>query len=97
MYGNDPVTSGENAVPWNELLDGFHKMQQPLMEGIESAPQATMDAPAPFSPTGNPDETIGSLLATLAFHEAYHAGQLGILRRITGHTGAMKGPQPETA
>jgi hypothetical protein len=29
-------------------------------------------------------------LATLAFHEAYHTGQTGILRRITGREGAIK-------
>jgi uncharacterized damage-inducible protein DinB len=43
----------------------------------------------PDSPTGDPDETLGSLLAVALFHQAYHAGQLGILRRIAGESGAI--------
>ena len=54
-------------------------------------------AEAPFSPTDNPDETIGSLLAGLSFHEAYHAGQIGLLRRIVGKQGALGSPRPEAA
>ena len=26
----------------------------------------------------------------LVFHEAYHAGQLGVLRRVSGQEGAIK-------
>ena len=47
---------------------------------------------APFSPTGNPNETVGSLLASIAFHEAYHLGQTGLSRRLLGKTGALLGP-----
>jgi uncharacterized damage-inducible protein DinB len=36
------------------------------------------------------------LLSLLAFHQAYHSGQLGIARRIAGMEGAVKGPgQPK--
>ncbi len=47
-------------------------------------------AKAPFSPKDDENETVGSLLAGLAFHEAYHTGQLGILRRVSGADGAVK-------
>ncbi len=43
----------------------------------------------PDGPTGNPEETVGSLLAVVMFHQAYHSGQLGILRRIAGESGAI--------
>jgi uncharacterized damage-inducible protein DinB len=49
-----------------------------------------MDEPAPFSPTNNPKETVRSLLATVFFHQAYHVGQTGLLRRIAGKEGAIK-------
>jgi uncharacterized damage-inducible protein DinB len=39
---------------------------------------------APFSPSGNPKETVGSLMGVLAFHEVYHVGQVGMLRRWAG-------------
>jgi uncharacterized damage-inducible protein DinB len=35
------------------------------------------------------------LLALLAQHQMYHAGQLGIVRRIAGLEGAVKGPGQE--
>jgi len=96
-YGNEPLTGETNAIPWDELVDLLHRSQAPLEEGLAQASDETMAKPAPFSPTNNPDETIGSLLAAFAFHEAYHAGQLGLLRRLNGHAGALKGPEAATA
>jgi hypothetical protein len=49
-----------------------------------------MDGPAPFSPSKNPKETLRSLLTTVLFHQAYHSGQTGLLRRIAGKEGAIK-------
>ena len=34
--------------------------------------------------------SIGNALARLSFHESYHAGQIGLLRRIAGKEGAIK-------
>ncbi len=36
------------------------------------------------------NETMGSLLAGMAFHEAYHAGQIGVIRRTLGFGGIVK-------
>jgi DinB superfamily len=33
---------------------------------------------------------IGNALARLSFHESYHAGQIGLLRRIAGKDGAIR-------
>ncbi len=52
------------------------------------APEA-LDQPAPHSPGNNPNETVRSLLSVTFFHQAYHAGQTGILRRIAGKEGAI--------
>ena len=35
------------------------------------------------------EEKIKSIVG-LAFHEAYHAGQIGILRRVIGKEGVLK-------
>jgi len=51
-----------------------------------------LSAAAPFSPTGNPNETTGTLLASIAFHEAYHLGQTGLSRRLLGKPGALLAP-----
>lgn len=34
--------------------------------------------------------SIGNALARLNFHESYHAGQIGLLRRIAGKDGAIR-------
>jgi len=36
------------------------------------------------------DEEKLKNITGLSFHEAYHAGQLGVLRRIAGKEGALK-------
>jgi uncharacterized damage-inducible protein DinB len=58
--------------------------------GLADVQAETLGRPAPASPTGNPDETIGSLLATILFHQAYHSGQTAVLRRLVGKPGAIK-------
>ena len=78
-----------DSAPLDALLAELDRSQDQLLEAISNVPDETLAAPAPFSPTGNPDETIGSLLAGLVFHETYHAGQTGLLRRLAGHAGAI--------
>ena len=36
--------------------------------------------------------TLGEVIGFFQFHEAYHAGQVGILRRIVGKHGVIKAP-----
>jgi uncharacterized damage-inducible protein DinB len=45
-------------------------------------------APGPDS-DGELTETVRSLLGTILFHQAYHSGQTGLLRRIAGKPGAI--------
>jgi hypothetical protein len=86
----------ETAIPFEELKRRFKALQEPLVNGLNRVSPDVMDKPAPFSPTGNPKETVGSLLASFAFHEAYHVGQAGLLRRVIGKTGAIR-PAPAAA
>ena len=83
----------ETAIAFDELKRRFRALQEPLVNGLNGLAPEAMDRPAPFSPTANPKETVGSLLVSLAFHEAYHVGQTGILRRIVGREGVIKPPR----
>jgi uncharacterized damage-inducible protein DinB len=83
----------ETAVQFEELKRRFKALQEPLVNGLNAMTVETMDRPAPTSLTGNPNETVGSLLATLVFHEAYHVGQTGILRRVVGREGMIRPPR----
>jgi hypothetical protein len=40
-------------------------------------------------PHRSPEIAILSQLAAVQFHQSYHAGQLGVLRRIAGKDGAI--------
>jgi len=83
----------ETALSFDELKRRFKALQEPLVNGLNGMSLEAMDKPAPLSPTGNPKETVGSLLASIAFHEAYHVGQTGLLRRVVGREGVVKPPK----
>ena len=89
-YG--PRFDAARALPLDELARRFEKLGTALAEALAAASPSQMATPAPFSPTGNPDETIGSLVASIAFHEAYHLGQTGLSRRLLGKPGALLAP-----
>lgn len=88
--------SRDSALPLDELKRRYKATQEPLVRGLAAMSPEAMAKPAPFSPTGNPKETMGTLLAAFAFHEAYHVGQTGVLRRVAGKEGAVK-PAPAVA
>lgn len=74
--GSHNVTS-ENARDIKELIKMFDATQNPLVDKISE-----------LDFTDKPDKLKS--LTFLAFHEAYHCGQTGILRRIAGKPGAIK-------
>lgn len=88
--GSEPVTDAAEAVPLAEMVEDFTALRQPFFAALREAESERLAQPAPFSPLNDPDETIGSLVAGLFFHEAYHVGQLGVLRRLTGRDGAIR-------
>jgi len=88
--GSDAVRDGGDAADIAEIVRAFGASQDPLMQALPGLKPDRLDAPAPYSPGNDPDETVGSLLAGLAFHESYHCGQLGVLRRLLGKDGIIK-------
>jgi uncharacterized damage-inducible protein DinB len=92
-YGEEPLTDPKKAIKLEELLRDYDAMQKPLLDTLAKLPSAKLAEKAPFSPTGNPDETLGSLLAAFVFHESYHMGQLGLQRRLCGKPGVLTAPR----
>jgi hypothetical protein len=88
--GAPPLTDPDRAVKFDELLGAWDESSRRMDTGLADFPADTLRQPAPGSPTGNPNETVGSLLATVMFHQAYHTGQTGVLRRLIGKPGAIK-------
>ncbi|MCX7877567.1 MAG: hypothetical protein N2510_02880 [Ignavibacteria bacterium] len=63
-----------NAIDLNVLLEMFKDSQKMLDEKLKNYT----------------DKEIYGNLLRFAFHESYHSGQLGILRRLIGKKGAIE-------
>lgn len=87
--GSAPLVDHGKMVPWDELLTAWQESVNRINLGLRSLSPETLRSPAPYSPTNNPNETVRSLLSAIFFHQAYHAGQLGLLRRLIGKKGAI--------
>ena len=87
-----PLTR-ENALPIDELRRRYQAMQEPLLRAIGGMSPDVLASQPPRNMTGDPNETVGSNLATFAFHESYHVGQTGVLRRVAGKLGVIKPPK----
>ena len=85
--------SEAKALDIEELKNAFNALQGELEEGIKSLSKEKLNEPATLRPD-RPD-TVGSILATIFWHEAYHAGQLGTMRRVMGKEGKIKNPRGE--
>ena len=73
-------------VPFTDLVTALDRSQELLISGMKELSAEKLAAPVFGS-------TVGGMLATLAFHEAYHGGQIGLLRRPLGHPGVIKPPK----
>lgn len=65
----------ESVASWNAINEKLN----PALENVSDEMMAA-DGPAPV-PMG---KTMGDFLAFIAHHEAYHLGQLGMLRKYFG-------------
>lgn len=88
--GSAPLRNGADALDISQLMTAWDECCRRVDAGLARLSEDTLAEPAPVSPTNNPDETIGSLLSTVCWHQAYHSGQIGVLRRIAGKPGAIK-------
>jgi uncharacterized damage-inducible protein DinB len=85
-----PIVDGRDARPLADWIADFDRSQERLGAAIAALPaerlHATFDgAKLPGRPT-----TLAEALAFFHFHESYHVGQLGMLRRLVGKEGAIR-------
>lgn len=94
LYVTPSTGDTASRVPFDEVRAALALSHERLIAGIARLDDAGLAQKAPFSPRNNPDETVQSLLLGMVVHEAYHAGQVGILRREMGKDGAIRFPAP---
>jgi uncharacterized damage-inducible protein DinB len=87
--GSAPLRDPSEALDLGMLLEVWDEAAERLDAGLAALTPEALDGPAPHSPGGDPGETLRTLLCFVVFHQAYHAGQLGLLRRIAGKEGAI--------
>jgi uncharacterized damage-inducible protein DinB len=81
--GSKPMKNGAGALRLERLLTDLDRSQEGILAGLKRLSPADLEAPEGKG-------TLADSLAFFQFHEAYHAGQVGLLRRIYGKEGAIK-------
>jgi uncharacterized damage-inducible protein DinB len=77
--GADPAS----AVTIPEMLEVLNRSHAALKAKLETMPPSDFDRPLEKG-------TAGEAFAFLNFHETYHAGQLGLARRLLGKEGVIQ-------
>jgi uncharacterized damage-inducible protein DinB len=80
--GGDP----SRFLPLDDLKLALERSQEAIVSGLKQQTAEGLNTPAYGS-------TVGEMLAVLSFHEGYHGGQIGLLRRSLGHEGVIKPPK----
>lgn len=87
--GTSQLQNSAEAMDMQKLMSAWDEAANRVDAGLETLTAEALDRPAPFSPNNDPHETVRTLLSKVFFHQAYHAGQCGLLRRIAGKAGAI--------
>ena len=81
--GARPPLAPHRARQLADLVAAFDRSQQTIVRRL-----ATMTDDE-LTRAVNDQGTVGDWLARLSFHESYHLGQCGLLRRLLGKDGAI--------
>jgi hypothetical protein len=93
--GPEPITGPEGALDWEEMLGRFAASEEGIAAALGALTEEELGAVVSTEAFG--DTPRGILLATILFHQAYHAGQLAQSRRLAGYPGAIRIPGTEEA
>lgn len=79
-----PLTEAANAKPLAELWTGLEETLALIETAVKKLTPADLAEQAPFIQDVEPGGTVESALTIFSFHDAYHAGQTGVIRRVIG-------------
>jgi uncharacterized damage-inducible protein DinB len=75
------------AVDLKTISTDLVRSQQEMLNALEQMPEGMLTTP------DEQGRSLADMLGFFAFHEAYHVGQIGLLRRIIGKEGVIR-PAP---
>jgi uncharacterized damage-inducible protein DinB len=88
--GAPALRDAAEAMPLSDLLAAFDTQSERFIAGVATLTPEALERPMPGPDSGGElTETLRSLLGTILYHQAYHSGQTGVLRRIIGKPGAI--------
>ena len=72
----------------HDLITAWQQVSADLIPAVRNADAGVLSN---ANPAGTPsfDNTVGGTVALLAFHDAYHSGQIGFLRKWLGYGQAV--------
>ncbi len=95
MLGKEPIWTDEERAPYKRgskpLTDPRSAMQlKKIMQDFGRSQELLIGALRGLTAEDLKQGELGEKVSWLQFHEAYHAGQIGLLRRLTGKEGMIR-------
>lgn len=81
--GSAPIGADDHPEPLEEIRAALERTREPLLQTLRSLSAEQLAA------VDEKGQSLAQRVAMLAFHEGYHGGQIGLLRRLLGHEGAI--------
>jgi len=90
--GANPKQSLKLFLPFTRLIEYFKSSYERVAEGIKNATSDQLDNIFTISLKDGTtiNHTLLEWLTVFSFHESYHTGQTGMLRRVLGKEGKIK-------
>lgn len=85
-----PIRGAGEAIDWDSLVERFNGSRDSCLAALAELSDEALAEKMP-DPFGQPSTRAG-MLALLAIHQCYHAGQLGMARRAAGRKAAILAP-----
>jgi hypothetical protein len=79
-----PIKGPGDGVPFDRIVADFDAAQERILGALERARPADLERPY------QDGQSVAHWLAFAHFHEAYHIGQTGLVRRLIGKEGAIR-------
>ena len=88
--GSGPIHDGDDVLDLGTLRGLLADSQQQLIPALAAISDGALARPVPEAMRRPPlTGSVGEALARMVFHESYHNGQIGLLRRLAGKPGAI--------
>jgi uncharacterized damage-inducible protein DinB len=89
--GSAALKAGDEGVHLDRLKAALEESQKKLIPALQGMGDDVLAADVPEKFKRPPlTGSLGGALARLCYHEGYHNGQIGILRRLAGREAAIK-------